>query len=115
MYQQDHLQLHSRAHIVSIMRSGVRGMSQSIADVLTGACNVVSDRRGNYGGSMNDTKETETPPLSRTSRRKADAALAAAKFRPTTNGKRVVRRYEVHGMEIVEWVAVERADKTLTV
>src|SRR5271170_5820186 len=42
---------HPRAHIVSIMDSGVRGSSQSIADVLTGACNVVSDRRGNYRGS----------------------------------------------------------------
>jgi hypothetical protein len=42
----------------------------------------------------------------------AEATLAAAQFRPTTNGKRVVRRYEVHGMEIVEWVAVERAEAT---
>jgi hypothetical protein len=40
----------------------------------------------------------------------AEATLAATKFKPTTNGKRVVRRYEVHGMEIVEWVAVERAE-----
>ncbi|MGO9946984.1 MAG: hypothetical protein ACLPWG_09075 [Steroidobacteraceae bacterium] len=63
---------------------------------------------------MDDMKETETPPISRSSRRKADAALAAAKFKLTTNGKRVVRRYEVHGMEVVEWVAVEKADKTLT-
>jgi hypothetical protein len=63
---------------------------------------------------MDNTKETETPPISRSSRRKADAALAAAKFKLTTNGKRVVRRYEVHGMEVVEWVAVEKADKTLT-
>ena len=59
---------------------------------------------------MNNTNETETPPLSRAASRKADAALAAAKFKPTTNGKRVVRRYEVHGMEIVEWVAIENAD-----
>jgi hypothetical protein len=59
---------------------------------------------------MNDTKQTETPPLSRAGRRQAEATLASAQFRPTTNGKRVVRRYEVHGMEIVEWVSVERAE-----
>jgi hypothetical protein len=59
---------------------------------------------------MNNTKETETPPLSRAGRRKADATLAAAKFKPTTNGKRVVRRYEVHGIEVVEWVAIEKAE-----
>jgi hypothetical protein len=59
---------------------------------------------------MNDSKKIETPPLSRAGRRMAEATLAAAQFRPTTNGKRVVRRYEVHGMEIVEWVAVERTE-----
>jgi hypothetical protein len=92
------------------MQSGLRGLSQSIADVLTGACNVVSDRGRDFGGSMINTKEIETPPLSRAGRRKAEATLASAQFRPTTNGKRVVRRYEVHGMEIVEWVAIERAE-----
>jgi hypothetical protein len=59
---------------------------------------------------MNNTIETETPPLSRAATRMAEATLAATKFKPTTNGKRVVRRYEVHGMEIVEWVAIERAE-----
>jgi hypothetical protein len=92
------------------MQSSVRGVSQSIADVLTCACNVVSDRARNLGEAMDNTKETETPPLSRAGRRKAEATLASAQFRPTTNGKRVVRRYEVHGMEIVEWVAIERAE-----
>ena len=95
---------------VSIMHSRVRGLSQSIANVLTGACSIVSDRARDFGGSMINTKETETPQLSRAGSRKAEATLASAQFRPTTNGKRVVRRYEVHGMEIVEWVAIERAE-----
>jgi hypothetical protein len=57
---------------------------------------------------MDNANKTETPPLSRAGRRVAEATLAASKFKPTANGKRVVRRYEVHGMEVVEWV--ERAD-----
>jgi hypothetical protein len=57
---------------------------------------------------MNNTK-TETPPLSRAGRRVADAALAAAKFKPTADGRRVVRQFEVHGMAVVEWVAIDQA------
>jgi hypothetical protein len=59
---------------------------------------------------MKNLKNTETPPLSRAGRRAAEAALAAAKFQPTVEGKRVVRRFEVHGIAVTEWVAVERAE-----
>ncbi|HUX74145.1 MAG TPA: hypothetical protein VMV25_09680 [Steroidobacteraceae bacterium] len=59
---------------------------------------------------MKDTKpSTETPPLTRSGRRIADAKLAAAKFEPTVDGKRMVRQFEVHGMEVTEWVNAEQA------
>jgi len=51
----------------------------------------------------------ETPPLTRAGRRAADATLEAAKFRPTLDGKRVVRQFEVHGMIVTEWVSAEQA------
>jgi hypothetical protein len=51
----------------------------------------------------------ETPPLTRAGRRAADATLAAARFRPTANGKRMVRQYEVHGIEVTEWVGIDEA------
>jgi len=51
----------------------------------------------------------ETPPLTRAGRRVADATLAAARFKPTANGKRMVRQYEVHGMIVTEWVNAEYA------
>jgi hypothetical protein len=48
---------------VSIMHNGVRGLSQSIADVLTGTCSVVSDRarelRGEHGHHERD-RDTAT-------------------------------------------------------
>lgn len=52
-----------------------------------------------------------TPPLSRAGRRVADAVLEGAKFRPTPDGKRLVRRFEVHGIVVTEWV---NADSPLT-
>lgn len=58
---------------------------------------------------MDNSKKTETPPLTRAGRRMADATLAEAKFRPTTDGKRVVREFEVHGMAVVEWIGVDQA------
>ena len=51
----------------------------------------------------------ETPSLTRAGRRVADATLAAAKFKPTVDGKRMVRQFEVHGMVVTEWVSVEQA------
>lgn len=50
----------------------------------------------------------ETPALSRSGRKIADATLAAAKFKPTVDGKRMVRQYEVHGIAVTEWVSVEK-------
>jgi len=50
----------------------------------------------------------ETPPLTRAGRRVADATLATAKFKPTANGKRLVRQYEVHGIEVTEWVSIQQ-------
>jgi hypothetical protein len=50
----------------------------------------------------------ETPPLSRAGRKLAETTLAAAKFKPTVNGKRMVRQYIVHGMKVTEWVDVEK-------
>jgi acetoin utilization deacetylase AcuC-like enzyme len=51
----------------------------------------------------------ETPPLSRAGRRLADAALAAAQFKPTVDGKRAIRKFEVHGMAVTECVDIEKA------
>jgi hypothetical protein len=61
---------------------------------------------------MNNSKKTETPPLSRAGRRVADATLEAAKFKPTTDGKRVVRQYEVHGMAVTEWISTDQAEES---
>jgi hypothetical protein len=61
---------------------------------------------------MKGTKPvTETPPLTRAGRKLAEATLAAAKFRPTVDGKRMVRDYVVHGMKVTEWVSAEDAGK----
>jgi hypothetical protein len=49
----------------------------------------------------------ETPPLSRAGRKLAEAIMEAAKFKPTADGKRLVRQYEVHGIEVTEWISVE--------
>ena len=59
---------------------------------------------------MTDEKDPkpETPPLTRAGRKMADAKLAAAKFKPTSDG-RAVRKYEVHGMEVTEFVSAEKA------
>ncbi len=55
---------------------------------------------------MKDTKpKAETPPLTRTGRKVADATLAAAKFKPTSDGKAAVRNFEVHGMVVTEYVS----------
>jgi hypothetical protein len=45
----------------------------------------------------------ETPALSPAGRRAADAVLEAAKFKPTSDGKRRVRQFDVHGMQVTEW------------
>jgi acetoin utilization deacetylase AcuC-like enzyme len=50
----------------------------------------------------------ETPPLTRAGRKLAETTLAAAKFKPTVDGTRMVREYIVHGMKVTEWVDVEK-------
>jgi pyocin large subunit-like protein len=57
---------------------------------------------------MKDPKP-ETPPLTRAGRKIADAALAAAKFRPTSDGKRAIRQFEVHGMAVTECIVANAA------
>jgi hypothetical protein len=61
-----------------------------------------------------NTASTVTPDLSRAGRRIADATLEAAKFQPTVDGKREVRRYEVHGMAVTEWRAVDQTPRAAT-
>lgn len=51
--------------------------------------------------------KSETPPLTRAGRRIADTVLAAAKFKPTVDGTRMGRRFEVYGIEVTEWVNVD--------
>jgi hypothetical protein len=51
----------------------------------------------------------ETEPLSRQGRKVADATLAAAKFKPTSDGKSAMRQFEVHGMTVTELVSAEKA------
>ena len=53
--------------------------------------------------------KSETPPLSRHGRKVADATLAAAKFKPTSDGKNAIRKFEVHGMSVTEMVSVDKA------
>jgi hypothetical protein len=54
-------------------------------------------------------KRPETPPLSRAGRKIADATLAAATFTPTTDGKSAIRKFEVHGMAVTEYVSATDA------
>lgn len=49
-------------------------------------------------------------PAAQPGRRKiADAIMEAAKFKPTVDGKRLVRQYEVHGIAVTEWLDAEKA------
>jgi pyocin large subunit-like protein len=51
----------------------------------------------------------QTPPLSRQGRKVADATLAAAKFVPSSDGKNAMRKFEVHGMAVTEFISAEKA------
>jgi pyocin large subunit-like protein len=55
------------------------------------------------------TPKPETPPLTRAGRKIADATLAAARFKPTSDGKSAIRQFEIHGMAVTECVNVENA------
>ena len=37
--------------------------------------------------------------------------MAAAKFKPTVDGKRLVRQYEVYGIEVTEWMDADKASE----
>jgi pyocin large subunit-like protein len=54
----------------------------------------------------------QTPPLTRQGRKVADATLAAAKFLPSSDGKNAMRKFEVHGMAVTEFVSAEKAADT---
>jgi hypothetical protein len=64
------------------------------------------------GGSNRELKDSapQTAPLSRQGRKVADATLAAAKFKPTGDGKRLARQFEVHGMAVTEFVSADRSE-----
>ena len=50
----------------------------------------------------------ETPALSRAGRKVAEAIMEAAQFKPNADGSRFVRQYEVHGIEVTEWISAEK-------
>jgi len=54
------------------------------------------------------TPRSETAALSRAGRKEADAIMEAAKFKPNAAGSRFVRRFEVHGIEVTEWISAEK-------
>jgi hypothetical protein len=55
-----------------------------------------------------DLPRPETPPLSRAGRKNADTVMEAAKLKPTVDGTRLVRQYEVHGIVVIEWIDAEK-------
>lgn len=57
---------------------------------------------------MDAPEKPQTPWLSRQGRRIAEAKLAAARFKPTGEG-RLVRSYEVYGIAVTEIVSAEQA------
>ena len=63
-------------------------------------------------GATQPNPGPETPPLSRVGRRVADAIMVAAKFKPTVDGKRLVRQYEVYGILVTEWLDVEKDNES---
>jgi hypothetical protein len=54
----------------------------------------------------------ETPPLTRQRRKVADATLAAAQFIPSLDGKNAMRKCEVHGMAVSEFISAGKAADT---
>ncbi len=68
--------------------------------------------RSRQTGARQADPGPEIPPLSRVGRRAADAIMAAAKFKATVDGKRLVRQYEVYGILVTEWMDVEKNDES---
>jgi pyocin large subunit-like protein len=59
--------------------------------------------------SLSKDPGPQTPPLSRQGRKLADATLAAAKFVPSSDGKNAMRKFEVHGMAVTEFLSADKA------
>jgi hypothetical protein len=57
---------------------------------------------------IKDLSTLPTQAISRAGRKIADAIMEAAKFKPTVDGKRLVRQYEVHGIAVSEWISAEK-------
>jgi hypothetical protein len=57
---------------------------------------------------IKDLTRLQTQPISRAGRKIADAIMEAAKFKPNADASRFVRQYEVHGMEVTEWISAEK-------
>jgi hypothetical protein len=60
---------------------------------------------------MRDLTRLQTQPISRAGRKIANAIMEAAKFRRTTDGTRLVRQYEVHGIVVTEWMDVAKVEE----
>jgi hypothetical protein len=58
-------------------------------------------------GAQKPAPTSETPPLSRSGRKEADAIMEAAKFTRNVDGSRFVRQFEVYGIEVIEWISAE--------
>ena len=50
---------------------------------------------------------SETPGVSRAGRKVAEAIMEATPFKPNADSSRFVRQYEVHGIEVTEWISAE--------
>jgi hypothetical protein len=72
-------------------------------------------KQGEPGSKMSALKHlqnlkpgSETPGISRGGRKAAEAIMEAAQFKPNADGSRFVRQYEVHGIEVTEWISAEK-------
>jgi pyocin large subunit-like protein len=50
-----------------------------------------------------------TPPLTRAGRKAADATLAAAHFVSSSDGKNAMRKFEVYGISVTEFISADKA------
>jgi hypothetical protein len=51
--------------------------------------------------------------LSRQGRKVADATLAAAQCIPSSDGKNAMRKFEVYGVAVTEFISAEKAADTV--
>jgi hypothetical protein len=78
---------------------------RQFVSVRSGEHVVVAERSG--AKPIKDLTRLQTQPLSRAGRKIADAIMETAKFKRTTDGTRLVRQYEVHGIVVTEWISAE--------